>query len=107
MVLTTTGLTGAGRTTHYQIQYDDTLAADDGRDRANALIGVCEDDYNLMAGWFGGISLTVGVPVTVNIVPGSYARASWGPPINLVPGNGSVLHVVRYLLVAEVTEMFM
>jgi len=107
MTLTSTGLTGAGRTAHYQIQYDDTLADADGLDRANGLIAVCEDDYNLMAGWFGGISLTVGVPVTVNIVPGSYASAGWGPPINLVPGNGSPLHVVRYLLVAEVTEMFM
>jgi FG-GAP-like repeat/FG-GAP repeat len=76
-------------------------------DRANGLIAVCEEDYALMSGWFGGIALTVGVPVTVQIAPGSYASASWGPPIVLKPGNGSSIGVVRYLLVSEVTEMFM
>jgi hypothetical protein len=107
MSLSTTGLTGGGLTTHYQIQYDDTLSHADGIDRANGLVGACEGDYDLMSGWFGGISLTVGTPVTVNIVPGPYASAGWGPPITLKPGNGSDLTLVRYLLVAEVTEMFM
>jgi hypothetical protein len=60
-----------------------------------------------MSGWFGGIALTVATPITVEIVPGGYARAGWGPPITLQPGNGSHLDVVRYLLVSEVTEMFM
>lgn len=107
MTLTTVGLTNGGRTAHYQIQYDDSLSAADGVNRANALIAVCEGDYAMMAAWFGNISLTVGVPVTVNISPGPYASAGWGPPIRLTPGNGSGLDVVRYLLVAEVTEMFM
>jgi hypothetical protein len=107
MALTTAGLTNGGVTTHYKIQYDDSLSAADGKDRANALIAVCEADYNLMSGWFGGIALTVGTPVTVNISPGGYASASWGPPITLTPGNGSSLTIVRYLLVSEVTEMFM
>jgi hypothetical protein len=60
-----------------------------------------------MAGWFTGLSLPVSTPVAVNIVPGGYAGAGWGPPISLRPGNGSNLDVVRYLLVAEVVEMFM
>jgi Repeat of unknown function (DUF346) len=107
MALTTNGLANGGLTTHYQIQYDDSLSAADGRDRGNALIPVCEADYNLISGWFGGISLTVGTPITVNIIPGPYASASWGPPITLIPGNGSSLALVRYLLVSEVTEMFM
>src|SRR6202011_4627683 len=107
MALTTTGLTNNGRTARYQIQYDDTLTAADGRDRANGLIAVCDQDFQIMSNWFGGIALTVGSPITVNIVPGGYASAGWGPPITLVPGNGSSLTVVRYLLVSEVTEMFM
>ncbi|MFL6163643.1 MAG: hypothetical protein ACJ74U_15665 [Jatrophihabitantaceae bacterium] len=107
MTLTTTGLTNGGLTAHYQIQYESTLSTADGRDRANGLIATCEADYALMAGWFGGIGLTVGSPITVNLQPGSYASASWGPPIQLVPGAGSALEVVRYLLVSEVTEMFM
>ena len=107
MTYTTAGLTNGGRTTHYQIQYDDSLSQADGMDRANALIAVCEGDYALMSGWFGGIALTVSVPVTVQIAPGPYASAGWGPPITLTPGNGSSIEVVRYLLVSEVTEMFM
>ncbi len=107
MTLVTTGLTNGGLTTHYQIQYDDSLSAADGMDRGNALIATCENDFNLMSGWFGGIALTVATPITVNISPGPYASASWGPPITLTPGNGSDIALVRYLLVSEVTEMFM
>jgi hypothetical protein len=107
MTYTTVGLTNNGRTPHYQIQYDDTLSQADGVDRANALIAVCEGDFTLMSDWFDNIALTVGIPITVQIAPGSYASASWGPPITLIPGNGSSITVVRYLLVSEVTEMFM
>jgi hypothetical protein len=60
-----------------------------------------------MADWFGGISLPYPLPIEVHIDPGGYASAGWGPPISLKPGNGSGLDVVRYLLVAEVVEMFM
>jgi hypothetical protein len=107
MAFVTTGLINGGLTTHYQIEYDDSLSQADGKDRANALIETCEADYNLMAGWFGGIALTVGIPITVRINPGGYASAKWGPPIDLVPGNGSNIGLVRYLLVSEVVEMFM
>ncbi len=107
MTYTTAGLTGGGRTAHYQIQYDDSLSAADGVNRANGLIAVCENDFALVAGWFDNIALTVGTPITVQIAPGSYASASWGPPITLVPGDGSSLDLVRYLLVSELTEMFM
>ena len=100
-------LVNVGSTAHYSISYDDSLVGADGPDRANALLAVCEQDYAMMAGWFAGLSLTVGLPVSVNIVPGGYAGAGWGPPISLRPGNGSGLDVVRYLLVAEVVEMFM
>jgi hypothetical protein len=100
-------LVTAGTTTHYKIQYDDSLSAADGQQRAAGLLAVAERDYALMSGWFGGINLTVRTPVEVNISPGPYASAGWGPPIRLTPGGGSGLDVVRYLLVAEVTEMFM
>ncbi len=109
MALITTGLTNGGRTAHYQIKYDDSLAAADGKDRANALIAVCDADFDLMQGWFGGISLPYSIPYEVQINPGPGSSASWGsgPPISLVPGDGQPLDIVRYLLVAEVTEMFM
>ena len=60
-----------------------------------------------MADWFPGLSLPFGLPIPVNICRAAYASAGWGPPISLRPGNGSGLTVVRYLLVAEVVEMFM
>jgi len=107
MALITTGLTNGGLTTHYQIQYDDSLSQADGKNRANAMIKDCEADYNLMSGWFEGITLNVGTPIIVNITPGPYASAGWGPPIHLTPGNGSSVALVRYLLVSEVTDMFM
>jgi hypothetical protein len=100
-------LVSSGSTTHYSISYDDSLSPADGLTRAQQLLGVCEQDYNLMASWFPGLSLPFSLPVAVNIIPGGYAGASWGPPISLRPGNGSSLTVVRYLLVAEVVEMFM
>jgi hypothetical protein len=100
-------LISAGSTTHYSINYDDSLAAADGLTRAQQLLAVCEQDYNLMATWFPNLSLPFSLPITVNISPGPYASAGWGPPITLTPGNGSSLTVVRYLLVAEVVEMFM
>ncbi len=105
----TTGLTNGGLTanSHYQIQYDDSLSAADGKDRANSLITECEKDFALMAGWFGNISLDVGTPISVTISPGPYASAGWNPAVTLIPGDGSSDTVVRYLLVAEVTEMFM
>ena len=62
------GLVHAGSTTHYSISYDDSLSAADGRDRAAALLGVCEQDYNLMADWFDGLSLPYALPVAVNII---------------------------------------
>lgn len=100
-------LKSAGSTTHYSISYDDSLSAADGPGRAAQLLAVCEQDYNLMSTWFPGLALPYALPVAVDIIPGGYAGASWGPPISLRPGNGSGTNVVRYLLVAEVVEMFM
>ena len=100
-------LISAGSTTHYTVSYDDSLSKADGLDRAKALLAICEQDYTMMASWFTGLSIPYATPVAVNIVPGGYAGAGWGPPISLRPGNGSGLDVVRYLLVAEVVEMLM
>jgi hypothetical protein len=100
-------LVNVGSTTHYSISYDDSLSQADGPDRARALLAIAETDYPMMAGWFAGYGIPYTLPVAVNIVPGGYAGAGWGPPISLRPGNGSGMDVVRYLLVAEVVEMLM
>ena len=109
MAFITTGLTSGGLTAHYQIKYDDSLSQADGRDRGNALIPVCEGDFTIMTNWFGGIALPYAIPYEVDINPGPAWSASWGsgPPITVTPGNGSSIDLVRFLLVSEVTEMFM
>src|SRR3954462_8077693 len=45
-------LINVGSTTHYSISYDDSLSQADGLTRAQQLLGVCEQDYELMASWF-------------------------------------------------------
>jgi hypothetical protein len=109
MALVTTGLTNGGSTTHFNFQYDNSLSGAGKPEpaRTNALIAAAENDFNLMSGWFGNIALTVSTPITVNVSPGGYASAGWGPPIRLTPGDASDATVCRYLLVSEVTEMFM
>src|ERR1041384_8667143 len=105
MALTTAGLTNGGLTAHYQIKYDDSLSAADGRDRANALIAVCEADFTQMTNWFGGIALPYAIPYEVDIMPGGGWSAGWGdgPPITLVPGNGARIDLVRFPPVAHAT----
>lgn len=114
MALIDTGLTdsgsGRGKTTHYAFTYDDALdsTAHPGQPepaRTNALIAACENDYNLMSGWFGGINLPYALPVSVQVANAG-GGAGWGPPITLRPGGGDA-NLMRFLMVAEVTEMFM
>src|SRR5947207_1900730 len=111
MAQTTTGLNdtglGAGVTTHYAITYDDALSAADGKNRGNALMAVCENDFTWMSNLFGNIGIPFSLPVSVQLVTGGYAGAGWGPPITVKPGNGQPIDLVRYLLVSEVVEMMM
>ena len=103
---TATGLSGGGTTTHYQFKYDSSLAGgglEPGR--TNTLIGSAEADFTLMKGWFGNIELSYSYPVSI-LVANQGGGASWGPPITLKGGGGNA-NLLRDLMVAEVTEMFM
>jgi len=108
----TTGLPNGGATTYYQFSYDDTLSAADGRDRAIALMAVCDGDFNIMNGWFnnGGIGYTLPIPCQIHAGPAW--SAGWGGGgstvgMSITPGNGSPLELCRFLLASEVTEMMM
>ena len=115
MTLTTTGLTKGGTTTHYQFQYDDSLSAPinpGGPEPARtiAVIAACENDFNLMSGWFGNVAPDVNVPIPVNVTQFG-GGASWSLrgrnlTITINPFLGDAT-LVRYLLVAEMTEQFM
>ena len=72
--------------------------------RTNALISFCEGDYNIVAGWFGNISLTIPVPIVTHVINAG-GGAGWGPPLTLKPGSGDA-NLCRYLVVSELTEMF-
>jgi hypothetical protein len=116
MALTTNGLTNGGVTAHYNFSYDDSFAGPGGAEpaRTNAVIAQCENDYNLMSGWFGGGVNVTGMTVQVTATNG--VGASWGgsatsSTITLQDAQGTSFRFnpayLRYLLIAEVTEIFM
>ena len=101
-------------TPHYNFSYDDALAGPGGPEpaRTNAVIADCEGDYNLMSGWFGG-GLTVtgmSVQVTTQSNGASWNGSSTSSTIQLNAQGASYSNdpaYLRYLLIAEVTEIFM
>jgi hypothetical protein len=111
MGLTSKGLKHGGKTKHYLFQYDSALSSADGVDRTNALIDACEKDYSLMESWF--VRELSGYPFPMNVsVKAKSGGASWigsevVVSITLKPGSGTSVNFLRYLLVSEVTEMFM
>ena len=81
MALTSSGLNNGGTTARYRFQYDDSLSAPinpGGPEpaRTNAVIAACENDFNLMSGWFGNIALDVNFTIPVNITQNS-GGARW------------------------------
>ncbi|MDQ1700223.1 MAG: hypothetical protein QOG34_2086, partial [Frankiaceae bacterium] len=115
MTYVTTGLPNGGATTYYQFSYDDALSTADGRDRTIALMGVADGDFNIMNGWFGGIGVGMTLPMSCQVTNSPSAgggSASWNSSggvahITLRAASGSPLTLSRWLLCAEVTEMFM
>ena len=115
MALTSSGLTSGGITSHYRFQYDDSLSAPvnpGGPEpaRTNAVIAACENDFNLMSGWFGNIALDVNFTIPVNVSQNG-GGASWrlgggNLTVTINPSNGAA-SLVRYLLVSEMVEQFM
>jgi len=112
---TTAGLTGGGTTTHYQFQYDGTLATATLGSiepaRINALLAntgtgkpSVENDFLWMKDLFGNVDLTFSYPLSVSIANAG-GGAFWSP-LTILSGSGSSAYI-RYLMVAEVTEMFM
>src|ERR1051326_6143765 len=106
MGFTNAGLSNSGKTTHFQVTYDDTFSKADGQDRANALLAKCEQDFILMQGWFAGVGFGY-APLSVQIANAT-GGASWsGSSITINPGQGTAVDFIRYLLVSEVVEQFM
>jgi protocatechuate 3,4-dioxygenase beta subunit len=117
MGFTNANLYNGGETTHFQILYDDTFSGTVGLQAAQQFMDVCEYDFDLMSGWFSNIGLMFRLPIIVEIANSSdYPAASWPgpfspPAVTLNVGGTGVSFIsadyVRYLVVCEVTEMFM
>jgi hypothetical protein len=90
----------------------------------------CDDDFALLTTWFSGRGLDTSPPINVSInqvamdtagnpsPPNQYIGGKWGGwgPVplqvtinfgDLAMGRGTPIQLARYLLVAEVSEMFM
>jgi hypothetical protein len=112
-MLTTTGLTNGGITTHYKFQYDDSLSGPGGPEpaRTNAVIAACESDFKLMSGWFKNISLGLTFPSPIAVTQNS-GGASWSSSgsnlaVTINPGVDGAATFIRYLLVSEIVDVFM
>ncbi len=118
MSFVATSLPNGGMTPHFAITYDDTLPAARGLDIALDLMNYCESDLALIQSWFPGVNFQFAFPVSVQIT-GVNGGASWTDPpdfalwfgfhpsIDIMPGPRPTTGLIRYLMVAEVTEMFM
>ena len=118
MAFITTSLPNNGLTAHFAVSYDDALSTADGLDRALGLLSYCENDLALISNWFTGVNFQFAFPISVQIT-GDSGGASWmdppdialwfgfHPSVTLMPGPMPTTSLLRYLLVSEVTEMFM
>ena len=119
-----------GRTQYFNFTYDPMLDMPDtlrGEGLAGDMMTYCDDDFALLKGWFSGRGLDMSFPINVSLTtvatdsagnPTQYVGGKWiggGPwplqvTINigqLAMASGTPLMLARYLLVAEVSEMFM
>ncbi len=123
MSYVTTGLPNNGRTQFFNLQYDGALSSARGMDLAADLMMHCDDDFTLLQSWFSGRGLDMSPPINVSLAtaptdPTQPVGGSWfgfGPwplqvTINfgeLAMASGTPAMLARYLLVSEVSEMFM
>jgi hypothetical protein len=115
--LTDIGL-GAGFTTNFHVQYEDTLPNQANVIRnANALLSVVENEFNVTTGWFNTPSGNFGAGsrqlVNLNLSDGSGANNSgYGSAINLDAQNGNgnatdAAERVKMLFMNEWVEILM
>src|SRR5262249_35298947 len=128
MPFITTGLPNGGQTQYFKFQYDSALTQARGLDLATDMMAHCDNDLAQLVSWFSGRSLdTVFPPINVSIAtvatdangnPTEHVGASWSGygwiqmqvPVKigeLPMGPGTPEMFARYLLVAEVSEMYM
>lgn len=125
----TTDLPTNGRTQFFNFQYDDSLSAARGVELATDLMNHCDADLSLLAAWFSGRQLDMSPPINVSLgtiaidsagnpLPSQFIGAqwigavAWPLQVTLFIGefpiaSGTATMLARYLLVSEVSEMYM
>lgn len=118
MAQTAQGLASGGKTDCYAITYESSLPPAVGVDLAQELMAVCDSDFGVMSAWFEGTDFKFPFPIKVAI-NNAGGGASWVSPADFPPPDDFTVTVqinampnatadlARFLLVAEVTEMFM
>jgi hypothetical protein len=118
MAQTAQGLASGGRTDCYAVTYESSLPPAVGVELAQELMAVCDNDFGLMSAWFTGTAFKFPFPIHVAI-NNAGGGASWVSPGDFPPPDDFTVTVqinampnatadlARFLLVAEVTEMFM
>jgi hypothetical protein len=123
MAQTTANLPNGGKTAHYAVSYDEGLPNPNGYDLAVDLMNFLEGDLSLIISWFIGVNSQFSFPINVQITA-NYGGATWtldpdvgfslpfpqfgfNPIVVLSPGNNPTTGLLRYLVVSEVTEMYM
>lgn len=123
----TDGLSNDGRTQYFNFQYDDRLSLSRGKGLAIQMMTTCDADLAILASWFSGRQLDMSPPINLSIntvatdaagnptqfVGGHWAGALFVPlqlTINIGEfpmASGTPIMLARYLLISEISEMYM
>jgi hypothetical protein len=128
MAYVTTGLPTNGRTQFFNFQYDAALSTARGLDLATDLMQHCDDHLALLASWFSGRHLDMSPPIHVSLntvatdgagnptqsPSGRWGRSGGPFPLQMTINigelqmlRGTAPMLARYLLISEVSEMYM
>ncbi len=121
MSYTQEGLPNGGKTNRFEIHYDTSLSAERGMNLATELMNHCDSDYQWLNTFFPGTDICWWgrqISIWIDNDPSQFLSASWvgwGPTYemhvriaeNPVSGGMRAADAVRWLVITEVSEMFM
>jgi hypothetical protein len=96
-------------TRHFVFSFDQTLDGVGARALGSALFATAEQDYATVSSWFDGLK-PAGVPFVIKISPLSLSRSGGNDRTKLITinlGATTDFTSARWVLVAEMTEIFM
>ena len=96
-----------GSSTHFKVYYDPALGPG-GQAIADAILSSCEADYNVISGYFGGITTSNLNVILHHPIVGAYHHGCAGTDIYCDAVTAPAVNVdrTRMLMVAELVEVF-